>query len=124
MELRVRGEFESTDHAELALRNVRHSVEGVHRLRIVERRRHSQDDAPALYPFAAVAEQPYSLLGASALVQQNMRASDEKDLTASDIPEPMRGQSVVLEVVCDSAVAGRVSALLTTMGGMNIKSGA
>lgn len=124
MELRIRAEFESVDRAELALRQIRHSVSGVRRLRIVQKRRHTQDDAPALYPFAAVAEQPYSLLGASALVQQNMRASEEKDLTAADIPEPMRAQSVCAEVVCDSASAARVSALLTSLGGMGVHSGA
>ncbi|MBE6855262.1 MAG: hypothetical protein E7501_06420 [Ruminococcus sp.] len=124
MELRVRAEFESIDRAELALRQIRHGVAGVHRLRIVEKRRHMQDDAPALYPFAAVAEQPYSLLGASALVQQNMRVNEEKDLTASDIPEPMLGQSAIAEVVCDSASAGAVFSLFTSLGGMNVRSGA
>lgn len=118
MDIRVCAEFESVDHAEPALRRIKHEVEGVRKISLLsEKVNYEKTTEMVAYPFSAVTE-TFGMVAAGAVIREDMPQDKRKDHTR---PEPFFRQTVTLQVLCDSAASHQVSAIITSKGGSNVR---
>ncbi|MDE7122630.1 MAG: hypothetical protein K2O42_10795 [Oscillospiraceae bacterium] len=113
MELcRISAEFSSQDLAELAAGRIRRSVRDIRKLSV----RNLGKAVPSMQ-----GKQRYTLLPANLRMENYMTAVMISDLSDSVLPEYYYRKNAELSVICNVDTAGNVSALMQSMGAMNIR---
>ncbi|MDE5753671.1 MAG: hypothetical protein K2H89_03905 [Oscillospiraceae bacterium] len=113
MELcRITAEFGSQDLAELAGGRIRRTIRNIRKLSI----RNLGKAVPSMQ-----GKQRYTLLPANLRMENYMTAVMITDLSDSILPEYYYRKSAELSIVCDADSLGDVSAIMQSMGAVNIR---
>ena len=112
---RVSAEFESPDLAESALMRVRSSVSGVYRTGVIYDKR--SEKAERLRNGSI-----YTVIPTAVTAYNYFTAVTESPASVDVVPEPQRRRTARAFAICDAASAGKVSALLSALGGVSIRS--
>ncbi len=114
MLIRVSGEFETADIAEIVSGRIKSGVKGIRRTGIVYNR-----EATALDGIEHKTR--YTLLPTAITAQNYFTAVIESDISKSMIEEPRFRSTAYLYIICDSESADNVKSLMSAYGGMKIK---
>ena len=112
---RISAEFESPETAEAVLMRIRNSVSGVLRTGVIYNRR--SDRAEKLRNGSI-----YTIIPTAVTTHNYFTASTVSPASVDVVPEPDRDRTARGFVICDTASAGKVCSLLSSLGGIKIKS--
>ena len=112
---RISAEFESPETAETVLMRIRNSVPGVFRTGVIYNRR--SDRAEKMRNGSI-----YTVIPTAVTSHNYFTASTLSPASVDVIPEPDRDRTARGFVICDTASAGKVCALLNSFGGIRIRS--
>lgn len=110
--IRIQGEFESVELAELAAGRVRRSVSGVKRTIIQPLGRTAEPDT---------GKYRYTLLPANPRMQNYATAVMLSEISDDILPEPVYRKSAKLLVLCSRETAGRAAAIIHAMGAVKVQ---
>lgn len=117
MILRVLGEYESIDAAELASGKIREAGLELRKISIVASKQNYRKTTEIVaYPAPACTE-TFTLLTTGVTMQNYMTEAVVTEHSPAEIPEPELRESVTLQVLCDAADADQVRHLMTATGG-------
>jgi len=114
MLVRVSGEFETADIAEIVSGRIKSGVKGIKRTGIVYNR-----EATALDGIEHKTR--YTLLPTAVTTQNYFTAVIESDISKSMIEEPKLRSNAYLYIICDAESANNVRSLMLSFGGMKVK---
>ena len=114
MLVRVSGEFETADIAEIVSGKIKSGVNGIKRTGIVYSR-----EATALEGIEHKTR--YTLLPTAVTRQNYFTAVMESDIPKSSFEEPRFRSNAYVYIICDAEAAMNVKSLMSAYGGMKIK---
>ena len=113
MVTRVSAEFEEPELAEIAMKRIRENIKGVYSTSMIYNR--TSDKAEKLKHGTL-----YTIIPTAVTTHNYMTAVMESPASRDVIPEPQRSRKTSVYVVCESASVPNVSAVLNSMGALNI----
>ncbi len=114
MLVRVSGEFETADIAEIVSGRIKAGVKGIKRTGIVYSREATQ--------FEGIEHKTrYTLLPTAVTRQNYFTAVIESDIPKSVIEEPKLRSNAYVYIICDSEYANNVKSLMLSYGGMKVR---
>lgn len=114
MLIRITGEFETADIAEIVSGRIKSSVSGIRRTGIIY-----NHEANTLNGFKH--KKKFTLLPTAITSQNYFTAVMESDISVDMIEEPRRRINAYLYIICESESANNVKSLMSAFGGMQIK---
>ena len=114
MLIRITGEFESSDIAEIVSGRIKRSVSGIRKTGIIYNREAIQ--------YENIAHKTKFTLIPSAITRENyFTAVVESEISPNIIEEPRQRSKAYLYIICDVNSAMNVKSLMSSYGGINIK---
>lgn len=112
---RISAEFESPELAELAIKRIKESVDGVHSANIIYNK--ISDKAVKLKNGTI-----YTVIPTAVTTHTYFTAVLESPASEDVILEPMRNRNTTAYIICESHGAENVRAIFNAMGGLKISS--
>lgn len=110
---RISAEFETPDLAELALKRIKESVNGVYSTNIIYNK--TSDKALKLKNGSI-----YTVIPTAVTTHTYFTAVMESPASENVISEPLRSRKAIVYVICEDDSINNIRAVLNAMGGLNI----